>query len=184
MLYTQVRWSSWYIVHLDHSIFTVSRWLTQNAHALHQISTTSLSSTKPFVNTHRPGSTAASFFHHCSMSRFWQLFRPALARKAGQLDPQTLVGSLVAGYGTSRSKSGKARSSHYPQWHCGPKLHLLVTNDILHLLDKHSTTSPQRAHRHQSVQCAMQRFSAKVSARSEQTVVKASKQRAQSPYLK
>ena len=34
-------------------------------------------------------------FHHCSMSRFWQLFRPALARKAGQLDPQTLAGSLV-----------------------------------------------------------------------------------------
>ena len=41
------------------------------------------------------------------MSRFWQLFRPALARKAGQLNPQTLVGSLVARYGTSRSKSGK-----------------------------------------------------------------------------
>jgi hypothetical protein len=39
------------------------------------------------------------------MSRFWQLFRPALARKAGQLDPQTLVGSLGARHGTSRSKS-------------------------------------------------------------------------------
>ena len=41
------------------------------------------------------------------MSRFWQLFGPALARKAGQLNPQTLVGSLVARHGTSRSKSGK-----------------------------------------------------------------------------
>ena len=41
------------------------------------------------------------------MSRFWQLFRPALARKAGQLNPQTLVGSLVARHGTSRSKSCK-----------------------------------------------------------------------------
>ena len=44
-------------------------------------------------------------FHHCSMSRFRQPFRPALARKAGQLDPQTLVGSLGARHGTSRSKS-------------------------------------------------------------------------------
>ena len=39
------------------------------------------------------------------MSRFRQPFRPALARKAGQLDPQTLVGSLGARHGTSRSKS-------------------------------------------------------------------------------
>ena len=76
MLYTQVRWSSWYIVHLDHSIFTVSRWLTQNAHALHQISTTSLSSTKPFVNTHRPGSTAASFFITAACLGFGSSFDP------------------------------------------------------------------------------------------------------------
>ena len=41
------------------------------------------------------------------MSRFWQLFRPALARKAGQRDPQTLIGGLGAHHGTSRSKSGK-----------------------------------------------------------------------------
>ena len=45
-----------------------------------------------------------------------------------------------------------ARSSHYPQWHCGPKMHLLATNDILHLLGKHSTTWPQRAHHHLSGQ--------------------------------
>ena len=31
-------------------------------------------------------------------------------------------------------EANQARSSHYPQWHCGPKLHLLATNDILHLL--------------------------------------------------
>ena len=41
------------------------------------------------------------------MSMFWQLCRPALARKAGQRDPQTLVGGLGADHGTSRSKSGK-----------------------------------------------------------------------------
>ena len=50
------------------------------------------------------------FFQHCTMSRFRQLFRPALARKAGQRDPQTLVGRLVlvmALHASSRSKSGK-----------------------------------------------------------------------------
>ena len=41
------------------------------------------------------------------MPRFWQLFRPALARKAGQRDPQTLVGGLGARHGTSRSNLGK-----------------------------------------------------------------------------
>ena len=49
-------------------------------------------------------------------------------------------------------EANQARSSHYPQWHCGPKLHLLATNDILHLLGKHSTTWPQRAHHHLSGQ--------------------------------
>ena len=48
-----------------------------------------------------------AFCQHCTMSMFWQLFRPALARKAGQRDPQTLVGGLGADHGTSRSKSGK-----------------------------------------------------------------------------
>ena len=49
-------------------------------------------------------------------------------------------------------EANQARSSHYPQWHCGPKLHLLATNDIPHLLGKHSTTWPQRAHHHLSGQ--------------------------------
>ena len=49
-------------------------------------------------------------------------------------------------------EANQARSSHYLQWHCGPKLHLLATNDILHLLGKHSTTWPQRAHHHLSGQ--------------------------------
>jgi len=35
------------------------------------------------------------------MSRFWQLFWPVLARKAGQRDSQTLVGGLGARHGTS-----------------------------------------------------------------------------------
>ena len=50
-------------------------------------------------------------------------------------------------------EANQARSSHYPQWHCGPKLHLLATNNILHLLGKHSTTWPQRAHPHLSAAC-------------------------------
>ena len=56
------------------------------------------------THTHSPASTAACFCQHCTMSRFWQLFWPALARKAGQRDPQTLVGGLGAHHGTSRSK--------------------------------------------------------------------------------
>ena len=74
------------------------------------------------------------------MSRFWQLFLIRKHLLAAWLPVMAL------------HEANQARSSHYPQWHCGPKLHLLATNDILHLLGKHSTTSPQRAHRHQSGQ--------------------------------
>ena len=83
------------MAHLDHSIFTVSRWLTQKRTCI-----APNLNYKSFVNKtyckHTPSRVnSCVLFHHCSMSRFWQLFRPALARKAGQLDPQTLAGSLV-----------------------------------------------------------------------------------------
>ena len=52
-------------------------------------------------------------------------------------------------------EANQARSSHYLQWHCGPKLHLLATNDIPHLLGKQSTTWPQRAHHHLSGHCSV-----------------------------
>ena len=110
-------------------------------------------------------------------SRLLAAFRPALARKAGELI--TLEAWLAV---MALHEANQARSSHYPQWHCGPKLHLLATNDILHLLGKHSTTWPA-ACTPSSVR-ATQRCSAKVSSCSVQTVVKASKQPAQSPYLK
>ena len=86
------------------------------------------------------------------MSRFWQLFWPALARKAGQRDPQTLVGGLGAHHGTSRSKSGKKFSPSAMT--LGPKLHLLATSDIpAPTRQAYSAKSPQRAHPHLPGQC-------------------------------
>ena len=102
------------------------------------------------LHTHSPASTAACFFQHCAMSRFWQLFGPhwherldSVIRKHS-LAVWVLIMALHA--------ANQARSFHHPQWHCVPKLHLLATNDILHLLDKHSARSPQRAHPHLSGQ--------------------------------
>ena len=104
------------------------------------------------THTHSPASTAACFCQHCTMSRFWQLFWPALARKAGQRDPQTLVGGLGAHHGTSRSKSGKKFSPSAMT--LGPKLHLLATSDIPAPTRRaYSAKSPQRAHPHLPGQC-------------------------------
>ena len=53
------------------------------------------------TRTQSPGSTAAFFFITAACLGLGNFF----TRKAGQLDPQTLVGSLGARHGTSRSKS-------------------------------------------------------------------------------
>ena len=69
-----------------------------------------------------PSSTAAFFpLRYTWSSRLLAAFRPALARKAGELI--TLEAWLAV---MALHEANQARSSHYPQWHCGPKLHLLA----------------------------------------------------------
>ena len=105
---------------------------------------------------------------------------PTLAQKAGQRDPQTLVGGLGACHGTSRSKSGKMFS---------PSAMTLRTQ-AASACDKRHPAPTRQAFSKVAAACtpssarARQWCSAKVSSCSVQTVAKASKQRAQSPYLK
>ena len=89
-----------------------------------------------------PRSTV-SFSLRFTWSRFVATFRPLLGRKPGKLI--TLHDWLTV---MTLHEEKKARCFHYPQWLCGPNLHLLATNDILLLRGKHSTTLPQRAHHH------------------------------------
>lgn len=89
-----------------------------------------------------PRSTV-SFSLRFTWSRFVATFRPLLGRKPGKLI--TLHDWLTV---MTLHEEKKARCFHYPQWFCGPNLHLLATNDILLLRGKHSTTLPQRAHHH------------------------------------
>ena len=102
------------------------------------------------LDSHGPGSTAAFFFSTALCQGFGSSFDPHWHERLDSWIRKHLLAAWLPVM--ALHEANQARSSHYLQWHCGLKLHLLVTNDILHLLGKHSTTSPQRAHRHQSGQ--------------------------------
>ena len=81
-------------------------------------------------------------FHHCSLTSMKrQPFRPALARKAGQLDPQTPVGSLGA-HRVAKHKRTTCNSAR----HCGSKpgsnLDAAMTDCVLqhHVANPHVST--------------------------------------------
>ena len=98
-------------------------------------------------DSHSPGSTAAFFFSTALCQGFGSSFDPHWHERLDSWTRKRLLAAWLPVM--ALHEANQARSSHYLQWHCGLKLHLLVTNDILHLLGKHSTTSPQRAHHHQ-----------------------------------
>ena len=124
-----------------------------SVHALHQIATASVNMVYSCYLSIRltQSKVNSCFFSRAALGLgFGSSFDPHWHERLDSLIRKHLLAAWLAVM--ALHEANQPRSSHYPQWHCGPKLHLLVTNDILHLLDKHSARSPQRAHPHLSGQ--------------------------------
>ena len=124
-----------------------------SVHALHQIATASVNMVYSCYLSIRltQSKVNSCFFSRAALGLgFGSSFDPCWHERLDSLIRKHLLAAWLAVM--ALHEANQPRSSHYPQWHCGPKSHLLVTNDILHLLDKHSARSPQRAHPHLSGQ--------------------------------